>query len=53
MNPIQLKQAISIQLTKITKDYVTDTVAYMFSDFAKAQPPAPHPTSGQKLDVRA
>lgn len=53
MNPIQLKQAISIQLTRITKDHVTSTVAYMFSDFSKAQPPAPHPTSGQKIDIRA
>ncbi|WP_126428721.1 hypothetical protein [Brevibacillus marinus] len=59
MNMVQLKQAINISLLKQVQHTVAAQAATLLSDFAKTQENiqqaanAPHPTAGQRIDVRA
>lgn len=54
MNMVQLKQAISISLTKQVQSTAQALASTMLEDFAKTQQAAqaPHPSLGKVLDVR-
>ncbi|MED4754671.1 hypothetical protein [Brevibacillus choshinensis] len=57
MNAVQLKQAITVSLTKQVQNTAMAQAQTMLDDFAKTQQNlqqitlAPHPTSGTRIDV--
>lgn len=58
MNAVQLKQAITVSLTKQVQETAQAQAATMLEDFAKTQQniqaaQAGHPVLGKVLDVRA
>ncbi|WP_409176026.1 hypothetical protein [Brevibacillus fortis] len=58
MNAVQLKQAVTISLTKQVQETAQAQASIMLEGFAKTQQnvqaaQASHPTSGKVLDIKA